>query len=793
MFDRRFLLASMSAIGALSASEAGAQTAPSTPTSTVGEVVVTAQKRSENLQNVPISLSVLGGSNLEKTNTDDFAKVARMVPGISFIDLGPGQSQLSIRGVTTGGVARDDTARKESVGVYLNEIPVSVALFNPDLDTYDLNRVEILRGPQGTLYGAGSMSGTVRLITNEANTHSYDAKAELKLSQTQDSRKPNAAVKGAVNIPVIEGVLGVRLVGYDDYDDGYIDDIGQHKKDVNTVRKYGARLSAIFTPTPELKITPTILLQKIETGGYPLQDVQSILGTTTSAAVASDLPAPLVATPDSIVPGRLLIGDPVGGPYTQFRQRPEGLNDDFKVFSLQGDYDFGPTTLTTTTSYLRRDLSAKRDLTYFMESLFGSAFNYMQPLSDLLDQTSLRTLTQEVRLASNGPGRFQYVTGVFYQHEQRNYTQSIFSPGFQTLTGIPTNDDGLAIDTLYIGQFHLQLRQYAWFGEASYAVTDQLKATLGLRWFDYTQTRATLLRGLFNGGVATSQQTSTQANGFNPKALISYKVTPDVMISAQASRGFKLGGPSDPVPGICTADAAAAGVSGGDFKPEKLWNYELGAKTSWANGRLIVNGDVFQIDYDDLQLNRRLPCSFTVTTNGGRAKSQGVELEITARPSDWLTLSLGTAYTHARILTDEPSLNARAGDQLPLSPRFTLNAAVDVSRPITDDVEGYAGVSVQHVSSVIAFFNSPLPGSPPVDPFGSRVGPYTLVNLRIGARFQGYDLSLFADNLLDERAAISIDRERVGFLVDGGVGRDTRLGLVRNRPRTVGVNASFKF
>jgi iron complex outermembrane recepter protein len=758
----------------------------------VEEIIVTAQKRSESQQSVPFSLSVVSEATLQERGDQDFKDFARSVPSLSFIDLGPGQSQLSIRGINTGLVARDDTARKETVGVYLNEVPVSIALFNPDLDTYDVARVEVLRGPQGTLYGAGSLSGTVRMLTNQPDVREPQGSVYTLVSSTRDGGT-NYAAKGAVNLPLVTNVLAARLVGYDDYNDGYIDDIGLGRSNVNDAKKYGGRVSIKYTPNEQLMLLPMVIYQRINTGGFPLDDRQSILGTSSDPAALAALPAVLTRTPDPLTPGQTLIGNPVGGTYEQYRQRPEGLGDTFKVYSLEADYQLGWASLTSSSSYLDRDLEARRDFTYFMNSVFGAGFNYSLPASELLDQTGLATFSQELRLASTAPGRFRWITGAFYQHEARHYTQSIFSPGFQSLTGIPADLAGLGTDVLYVGQFDLRLRQTALFGEGTWNLTDKLALTGGLRWYDYSQSRDSLLQGLFNNLQTTAQTTSTSAHGFNPKYLLAYAVTEDALLSLQASRGFRLGGPSDPVPGICAADAAAAGISSGQFQPETLWNYELGLKTAWADRRLIVNGDVFDIEYSNLQLNRRLPCSFTVTTNGGKARSRGVELEVSGRAATHLDITLGTAYTDAKILTTVPSLNAAADDRLPLAPRVTLSAAAHYTLPLRSGWSAYLDVSNQYIGSVIAYFNSLLPGSPPIDAQSNQVGGYNLLNLRIGAQNPRFEAVLFATNLLDRRADILIDRERVGFITAGAIGQDARVGAVRNQPRTLGVELKARF
>ena len=597
-FQYLLSITTVSAMGCFVSGGAYAQDRPDghTEEAMPGEIIVTAQKRTESLQDIPFSITALRGDDLAKRGQDDFAKFAKSVPGLAFVDLGPGQSQISIRGINTGAVARDDTARKESVGVYLNDVPISVALFNPDLDTFDLARVEVLRGPQGTLYGSGSLAGTVRLITNPASSERWEGKGDITLSQTRGSGDPNYAIKGAINIPVVADLTGIRATGYYDSRDGFVDDVGRGVKDVNRSKKYGARLTAVITPTPDWTITPGFVWQRIRTYGFPMDDVGSIIGASDGTAEPA---APAIQTPDTLS-DQFLIGNPVGGSYEQFRRTPEGLRDDFKVYSLESDYDFGGATLSSVSALLKRDLTVLRDFTFYLDSALGPVptITYGTPAPQLTDATELTTFTQELRLGSNGSGPLQWVVGSFYQREKRQYGQSLLSPGFEEQSGLPASLAGLGEDVLYRTDFRLKLRQYALFGEATYEVFPGFEATAGLRWYDYTQSRDARLEGLLNDLTVTEQSTSTSASGVTPRFMLSYEAAPDVTISAQAAKGFRLGGPSEPIPAVCNDDAAAAGISSGEFKPETLWNYELGVKSSFAGGRLVLNAAALLISVE---------------------------------------------------------------------------------------------------------------------------------------------------------------------------------------------------
>ncbi|HJY36328.1 MAG TPA: TonB-dependent receptor plug domain-containing protein, partial [Steroidobacteraceae bacterium] len=306
----------------------------------IEQIIVTAQKREQALQDVPFSVAAPSGEQIRNAGATSLPELGRMVPGLAITDLGPGQSQVALRGISAGQVVRDQPGVKAQVGVYLDESPISVALFTPDLDLFDLQRFEVLRGPQGTLFGSGSISGVLRYITAQPELAVFGGTVEASASTGTDSEF-GGSVKGMLNVPVGD-ISALRIVGYHDELPGFIDSVypGRGKKeDVNSGQKSGARLAWLIQPTENFSITPRIVYQKLETDGYPRIDVYNVLGN------------PFTTTEPPVDPGRR-------GQVTQIQ---EGLTDEFRLADIKLEADVGPVTLTSITTYTNRDVLVLRD------------------------------------------------------------------------------------------------------------------------------------------------------------------------------------------------------------------------------------------------------------------------------------------------------------------------------------------------------------------------------------------------------------------------------------------------
>jgi len=765
----------------------------------IEEIVVSARKRSESLQDVPLSIGAVTGDQARNFGANDIVDLSRNVAGLSIADLGPGQSQVAIRGVSSGQVVRDESSRKETVGVYLDESVVSVALFTPDIDLFDLNRVEVLRGPQGTLFGSGSLGGTIRYITQQPVLDEVEGTAEATISTIEHGNE-EGSIKGAVNVPIVDGKVAARAVAYYGRIGGFIDAIGQDgsiTKDVDDGDKYGGRLAILFEPTERLRITPRVVYQKLETNGFPRGDVWNLFLN----------PFTTTRTPGTF------------GDLEQFRQTPEGLDDDFLLVDATIEYDLDDATITSVSSYTDREVDVLRD----SAQLTGQINGVLIGLPDLatldaplLDSTTLEVFTQELRIASTHDGPFQWLAGAYYFSMDKTYGQTLDVPGFtelfndatgSDLTGAASNPVTNNPDNLFVSAFDIHLRQYALFGEASYDISDRLTATAGLRWYDFREERDAVIAGFFNCGASLTdcatdpalRNRTTKDDGFNPRFILSYDVTDDVSVNAQAAKGYRLGGINDPlIAGICEADAAAlGGVDIERFVDESVWNYEVGFKSEMADGRVRFNAAAYYIDISNLQVSVRLPCSSTIILNVPKARSMGAEAELSVLPTDDLSFSIVANYTDAEVRKGEDLVDIQKGDRMPTSPKFQLSANGTYTRPVNDVLDGFISLTYQHVGSSISFlldqrndytlpFNINFGRTDPLAvAFPTKLDSYDIMNVRFGVKKTAeWEVALFVNNVWDEVAELALDRER------GGEGR---VSYLRNQPRTFGITARAEF
>ncbi len=574
-------------------------------------------------------------------------------------NLGPGQSQVSVRGVSAGQVVRDQPGVKEQVGVYLDETAISLSLFTPDLDLFDLNRVETLRGPQGTLFGSGSVGGTIRYITNQPKIGSTEGMVEGNINLV-DGDSIGGHLKGAINLPMGENAA-IRAVGYYTKYAGFINAIGPAAgEDVNSGERYGGRIAITFEPSAGVKITPRVIFQKIDADGFNRQEVFNLYGnrfTTTR-------------------------------PQVTFKEREQYLllrekfTDETLIADLTASIDVADTiTLTSVTSYTKRDILVSRDASALTGSvsvdLGFPAAGVLLP-SNLRDTTDLKTWSQELRLSSSGKGPLQWVIGGYYSDVDRTYAQRLPTPGYDVFTdarfGAGTSvavANGFPLNSPYNADLPYKIKQYALFGEVSYDLSDALNATGGVRYYNFSENRRFKTGGLFANGDNRADE--TKSNGFSPRFILSYKLSEDVTVNAQASKGFRLGGVNDPlnIPLCSPADAALFGGFQ-DYDDESLWNYEVGMK---AQGKgLTFNAAGFYNKIRNLQTTLDAgSCSSRIVFNVADAHSMGVEVELGLQPADGLDFSIAGSVIEAEFDTTLPgaltaATGIRDGNRLPSVP-----------------------------------------------------------------------------------------------------------------------------
>lgn len=755
------------------------------------EIVVTATKRNETIQNVPFSINAQTQEDIQRTGARNIEDISRNVAGLTVQNLGPGQSQVSIRGVSAGQIVRDQPGVKEQVGIYLDESVISLSLFTPDLDLFDLNRVETLRGPQGTLFGSGSVGGTLRYITNQPNTQKVEGEIEADANQI-DHGGAGGSIKGAVNVPVDDKVA-VRAVGYYTRYGGFIDALhpgGTVTNDVNSGERYGGRLAVLLKPTEAITLTPRVVYQKVTADGFNREEVFN------------------------------LYANPFAVPPTTFRDRqqylllPEQFRDEFKLADLTANIGLGPVAITSVSSYSRRNILASRDAS----ALTGSvSVDLKLPTgavllpSNLRDTTRLRQFTQEVRLSSTYVGPFQWVVGGYYADIKRDYSQRLPTPGYDAFVdaalGAGTSAsvaNGFPANSPYNSDINYNFKQKAVFGEATYAVTHALKLTAGGRYYDFKEDRTFKSGGLFSND--DNRRDSTKSSGFTPRFLASYEVNPNLTLNAQVSRGFRLGGVNDPLNlPLCSPNDAK--IFGGyqTYKDEKLWNYEGGFKAGFHG--LTVNASGFYNNITNLQVTLDAgSCSSRVVFNVPKAHAAGVEFEVNAHPMRGLGLSLAGSVIDSKFdsTVRDGSGNVlggiRDGNRLPTVPKFQIALTGDYTVPVNADTDAVFTASYQHIGdrytqpsdqegnpqsfvSHLAFAGA---SGTQATVLNLNLPAYDIVNISAGISYKPWDADLvfYVNNLTDENPLLSFDRERGGR---------ARLGFNVGQPRTFGTTFRKRF
>ncbi|HET9354159.1 MAG TPA: TonB-dependent receptor [Sphingomicrobium sp.] len=757
-------------------------------------IIVTATKRASTVQDVPFSINAQTQEDIQRANASTVEDISRNVAGLAVQNLGPGQSQVSIRGVSAGQIVRDQPGVKEQVGVYLDESVISLSLFTPDLDLFDLNRVETLRGPQGTLFGSGSVGGTLRYITNQPRLGRMEGLVEGNLNHVADGEM-GGHLKGAINVPLGE-TAAVRAVGYYQRYPGFIDALGPASGDnVNDGVRYGGRLSLLWQPIEDLKITPRVVYQKVESDGFNREEEFNLFRND------------FIAGPDAFEDRE------------QYLLMREKFRDKTLLADLTASYDFGGVELTSISSYIDREILVSRDasaLTHSVSVDLGLDPDVLVIPSNLRDTTDLKTFSQEIRLASTGDGPLQWVVGGFYSDIERIYAQRLPTPGYDAFVdavlGAGTSAgaaNGFPADSPYNADLPYDIKQKAIFGEATYDF-GQFKLTAGARYYDFKEKRDFISGGVFSG-VDTRIADKTKSDGISPRLIATWEPNRNLTVNVQAAKGFRLGGVNDPlnIPLCSDEDELIFGPFAGGYDDETLWNYEAGLK--YSKGPLTFNAAIFHTKIKDLQVTLDAgSCSSRIVFNVPKAHTTGVELEIAANPLPGLDVSVAGSFVSAEFdstlsrvdgVPDDltTATGIREGNRLPSVPKFQMAASVTYGQPLNDNADWYVNASLQHVGSRFTQpadqENNPRTFNHGLPVFGMtgaeatildlKLPSYGLLNLSAGLEFNsGLDVVLYVNNVLDENPKLSFDRERGGR---------ARLGYNIGQPRTIGLTVRQKF
>jgi iron complex outermembrane recepter protein len=726
--------------GAVSGSLAGESNGSEIP-----DIVVTARKTTERLQDTPMSIAVITADAIEKTGATTLEDLGRETPGLTIISAAPGQNTITLRGLSGN----------NTVGFYLDDTPLSIGIgnavqptnFDMDPALFDLDRVEVLRGPQGSLYGASSFGGTVRYITNQPNLTEEHVTAKVIASDT-DGGGPNEEVDALINQPLIPGYLAVRAMVFDRNNSGYIDQYptdpnnylavlpGPVDKNINTEQTFGGRIAIEAKPIDEFSATLAAYYQQMDLG----------------APFTFDSP-----------PGSF--SDPI-----QSRLVREPSTDQVQLYTLTLQGDVHPVHLTSSTSYMDRYVFNAEDDSKVLYFFFPQGAVYP---STLYAEAGNHNFIEEMR-ASGEVGPVRGVVGLFYAHAVAFGTLNWPTP--------PQYEAAFGSEPVYYNWNDFLDVQKAAFGELNIDLAPGLQATLGDRLYQQSQRYTVYINGIFNGGVETPASSYTsEARGTTPKYGLSYHLTPDILTYTTVAKGYREGGPLYPFPSTCAEDLAALGVSTPPtaYKPDSIWNYELGVKTEWLEHRLTMNGAVYYIDWTNIQQIIALPtCGFDFVGNFGKASSEGGEFEMKYDPTRTLKLTLSFSYNEAKLTSTIPGAAGQAGQTLEYAPRWMGAASAEYTRAIGADTSAYLRADFNSTSSEDTSYNS--------QSIYYNIAGYSLLNLRFGVKHLTWTASLFVTNALDRHAETELP-------LSNAVDLPTQRRIALNLPRTIGLDIRFDY
>ena len=725
----------------LAAPQAHADAAPTLADapSAVAEVIVTAEKRGEKTLDVPMSLTALSGTDLVRSGAFRLEDFAATVPGLQMVGVGGFGSQLVIRGLTTGTVSVNS-----SVATYIDETPYTAngtvglsSFITPNIDTFDLQRVEVLRGPQGSLYGANALGGLLKYVTNAPDLTRFAASGEVGLNSV-DGGGSGHDLHGMVNLPLGDK-LALRVVGYTNEAPGLIDDPSRGLKDINSASTSGGRVSMLYKATDGLSIRLS--------GAFQRRSFDDIAAETVQPFTLKPTVAPLAKSTLINSPGHV----------------------ENAIYNLTVDYALSWARLVSSTSYTRYDSFLRSDASSLyspiLNPIFASIFGVNIPYGLALPQPAgNHQVTQEVRLSSLPDQPLEWQLGAYYADQKGRLDQFTFPidpTTRQILYNFPINTGGFYFRNTY--------REYAVFANADWHVTPTFDIAAGGRYSHNDQTFHEVGFGLLGGSAVLGRPSSEGVFTFSTDAR--WHVRPSVMVYARVAEGFVPGGPNALIP---TANSTVPIV----YQSSTTLNYEAGVKASLDHNRIVAEVSVFDIEWRKIQLSSAFNGESAVV-NGGQARSSGVVWNFGWRPLAGLSLDFNGAYTDAHLTSDTPaSVNGFSGDRLPVVPRLSTSFSADYERHLFGPYSGFAGVNWRTTGSRYADF----------DFTGARqiVPAHSLTDLRAGVSTDRWTLTAFVKNAGNSRAINALSANTLA----GGFGPQS---ATLYQPRTVGLSLAVTY
>jgi len=721
-------------------SPARADQIPTSDTTDAPDIVVTAQKRSERLQDVPASVSVVSAGDLTKQGAVRFSDYATRVPGLSLTSVRTGQSQVTLRGITTGAAQS-----ASSTGYYIDEAPIgSVNAYTggstttPDLDPSDLSQIEVLKGPQGTLYGAGAVGGLLKFVTTSPSFTDLEARISGGVTDVAKGGMGYSG-RGVVNVPLVSDQLAVHVSGFYRRDGGYIDNVNGRigREDINHATVRGGRAVLAMKLGPDVRIDLSAIGQDTRTFGLNTVDVDAVTL-------------------------RPLFGD-----LTQNRNVREDAFIKFRLYNATVRADLGAIDLVSSTTYQHTSLSQVTDATRSFGALLGGLFGI--PTLGVRQNQNTRTerWSEELRANATGvaSGLVDLQAGFYWTRENDSNRIPTFDP-FLTNTGA-----AVSLPNLVTASILSTYEEYSLFGNATVHFTPKFDVIGGVRYShdkqDYFQDYAGLIVGARR--VNTGKEKADIATFLvSPR----YKISDNAMLYGRVASGYRPGGPNAvPPPSVFVAPDT--------FAPDRLTQYEVGFKGQTADRMVSIDAALFYTDWKDIQIQTSA-AGFNFFVNGGKARSQGAEVTLRVAPVRGLNLGLNSAYTDAKLTTAAPAAGGIDGDRLPYVPKFSGALTADYAIPMTGTMQANIGGSVNYVGSRQSDYSQR---------FAKRLGDYTTVDLRAGISDGAWSLSAFARNLTDKRA--------INVVAPAGLAPSNTAGQVYGasyiQPRTIGAELALRF
>ncbi len=748
------------------------------------DLTVSANKRGQTAQRVAMSITTLSPVELKRTNANEFRDFASGIPNLSFSTQGNGNSGRFDNGIAIRGIAGRNTT-----ALYLDEtaLPENIS---PRLE--DISRVEILKGPQGTLYGSRNMGGAVKIITNTPNVKKIEGSMSTNYAFVKEGAG-DYGIDGVLNLPLSK-TIALRVNGFYDYQTGVFDKVINKnanilngsstietafpdgspfiinadacpscnlndQQNVDDEMNYGFSAAIGFYPTPKISIIPKIILQNQSGTGYDFAE-----GSVNN--------------------------------FTQYRASgvPESFKDYWKFYSLTAGFDLGNGKIISSTSYLDRDIKETEDAgEAFSETFLGyDGADYLDFFGGQLFKHGInKQFTQELRYQSNYKGKLDFTAGLFYRNSDDKQIWRSTVGGFNAYTALNVfGDVDFAVDlndnpiSTYDFDGAYKTQEFALFGEVYYKITNNLKATFGLRYFDATNSILSAEDGFLSDLTGSQIIGSQREKGINPKFNLTYEIDKTKLLYATVAKGFRLGNLNDVVSEVFCADELAE-LPGGTYpkayKSDYLWNYEMGFKSTWLNGKLILNASVFYNDWKRLQQEKVFMCGYSFITNVGKAHTAGFELETRARPIKGLDISMGMGVVDATLDESGLNLDGQKGDKILFTPSFTSNGHVQYSWDVNNNTNCYIRADLQFAGKRLNTFS-------PEDPAEVyNIFPaYTIIDTRAGLSYKKYELSFFVDNLSNTHANYGIARAFGGEVAG-------RPRFATNRPITIGIDFAINF